>query len=995
VLSIGKLLPGRADYYLGTVANGVEDYYTGAGEAPGQWIGLGTKQLGLEGQVDGDQLHRVLEFEHPVTGERLTRGHAVAKVVGFDTTFCAPKSVSLLFGLGAPEVSNEVRNAHDAAVARSFAVFESVAQGRRGAGGHRVVAGDGFVGAAFRHRTSRNLDPHLHTHVVVANLVHAVEDDRWSALDARPLYQWCRTVGHLYQAELRHELTRRLGVEWQPIRDGLADVAGFPDTVITAFSTRRAEIEADLSGHGMSGAKAAQAAVYMTRAAKQLDVSTAELVGRWRAQAAELGLDGPALAAMLDRVAVSDVPVSGTPDADRLFARLAGPGGLTERTSSFDRRDVIEAICDALPAGGRTEAILELADGFLNSDHVVRLGDQADAALRRKDGMILPAGVEVERFSTPEMIAIEQQLLACAARRQDAGSGLARPEGLEAALAARPTVSDEQAAMVRQLCRSGAGVDLVEGVAGAGKTFALAAARDAWTASGLSVSGVCLAAKTARRLQDDTAIASSTLDALLLRVEAGARLSDVVVVDEAAMVGTRKLARLLAHAEHEGTKVVLIGDPRQLPEIDAGGAFSGLAKRLGAVELTDNRRQHEPWERAALAQLRHGDPDQAIDELLDHDRVHIAERAEDLHEQMIERWWNAHRDGGRVLLIAPTNVQVDQLNRHARGLLRAAGELYGPDHRIGDRAFAVGDRVLGLRNDRAIGILNGDDATVARIDPARRQLTVLADSGPVVVPYSYAERWFTHGYATTVHKAQGANVDRTLVLTDDTVSRPHLYTALSRGRISNDLFITARDWRAEFSHAPELEPDPLGALRLAARREPDRQLAIDSDDRFVPTEALRAEEHRLWKLLMTGPRDPSRELRQITKQLGDERAVLADARTRYARTEVDLDALGPLGRRLHPKQRTRLENQLDDDRRLIDTTTDKIATFSQMANGLAGDARRHRAWTIQHAPERQRLEEVRATLAARALVEPPGAEQGIDTGLQAQGLGRDDIGLGL
>jgi conjugative relaxase-like TrwC/TraI family protein len=993
VLSIGKLLPGRADYYLGTVANGVEDYYTGAGEAPGQWIGIGADRLDLDGEVDGQQLHRVLDFEHPTTGERLTRGHAVAKVVGFDTTFCAPKSVSLLFGLGDPEVSNEVRNAHDAAVARSFAVFESVAQGRRGAGGHRVVEGDGFVGAAFPHRTSRNLDPHLHTHVVVANLVHAREDDRWSALDARPLYQWCRTVGHLYQAELRYELTHRLGVEWQPVKDGLSDVAGFSDTVIAAFSTRRAEIEADLSDHGMSGARAAQAAVYMTRPSKQLDVPTVELVDRWRAQAAALGLDEQVVAAMLERATVSEVPVSGTPDAERLFARLAGPGGLTERTSSFDRRDVIEAICDALPQGGRTKEILELADGFVASGRVVRLGDRTDAALRRKDGTVLPAGVEVERFSTPEMIAIEQQLLAGAARRRHAGAGLARSVSVRAALEGRPTISDEQAAMVDRLCLSGAGVDLVEGVAGAGKTFALAATREAWAASGLSVSGACLAAKTARRLQDDTAIPSSTLDALLLRVEAGARLSDVVVVDEAAMVGTRKLARLLAYAEHAGTKVVLIGDPRQLPEIDAGGAFTGLAKRLGAVELTDNRRQHAPWERAALAQLRHGNPDRAIDQLLDHERVHIAERVEDLREQMIDRWWAAHTEGGEVLLIAATRVQVDQLNLHARRLLRTAGELYGPDHHIGDRDFAVGDRVLGLRNDRSVGILNGDEATVARIDPARRQLTVLGDAGPVVVPYRYAEQWLTHGYATTIHKAQGANVDRTITLADDTVSRPHLYTALSRGRISNDLYMTTRDWRAEFGHAPEVQPDALDGLRQAARREPARQLAIDTDDRLVPTEALRAEEHRLWKLLMTGPRDPSRELRQITKQLRDERAVLADARIRYARTELDLDALGPVGRRLHPKQRTRLENQLDNDRRHIDATGDRIATFSQLANGLAGDARRHRAWTIKTAPERERLEQIRTTIAARAAVESPGPEQRI--GLQPRGLDQDDIGLGL
>jgi conjugative relaxase-like TrwC/TraI family protein len=189
---------------------------------------------------------------------------------------------------------------------------------------------------------------------VVANLVHAAEDDRWSALDGRPLYQWCRTIGHLYQwcrtighlynAELRHELTRRLGVEWHPVKDGLTDIAGVPRHIIDAFSTRSAEIEADLAEHGLSGAKAAQDAVYFTRAAKTYDVNPAGLITRWRNEAEVLGLNTDALAATLDRARTRPAPVSGSAEADELFARMAGPEGLTAMSSMFGRRDVIEAI---------------------------------------------------------------------------------------------------------------------------------------------------------------------------------------------------------------------------------------------------------------------------------------------------------------------------------------------------------------------------------------------------------------------------------------------------------------------------------------------------------------------------------------------------------------------------------------------------------------------------------------------------------------------------
>jgi len=183
------------------VADGLEEYYTGAREAPGQWMGRSAERLGLSGEVDAEALHRVLDHRDPVSGTRLTRAQGAPKVPGFDATFCAPKSVSLLFALADPETSNEVRNAHDAAVSAALRVLEDVAaRARRGKAGTERVVAEGFVAAGFRHRTSRAGDPHLHTHVLAANLVYSPQDERWSALDARPLYGWAKTVGYLYEA---------------------------------------------------------------------------------------------------------------------------------------------------------------------------------------------------------------------------------------------------------------------------------------------------------------------------------------------------------------------------------------------------------------------------------------------------------------------------------------------------------------------------------------------------------------------------------------------------------------------------------------------------------------------------------------------------------------------------------------------------------------------------------------------------------------------------
>ncbi len=831
MLSVGVLKPGRQEYYLSTVASGLEDYYAGAGEAPGQWVGAASARLGLEGQVDGVELGAVLASLDPASGERLTRAQGAPKVPGFDATFNAPKSVSLLFALGSPEVSNEVRNAHDAAVASSLAFLESVgSRARRGKGGLTQVDGDGFVAAAFRHRTSREGDPHLHTHVVIANLVHSPDDGRWSALDARPLLGWAKTAGYLYEAELRWQLSRRLGVEWGPVRKGIADVEGIPQAAIREFSRRRQQIEDHLDERGLTTAKAAQVAAYATRKAKDMTVPAEGLVESWRRRAEGVGVDADVSASVCDvrtRWRVTQ------PAAERLFGEMASPTGLTEKRSTFGRRDVIQALCQNLPAGAPLDEVLAMAERFLVSEHVVALGDTGHQVMHRADGTVAPAKVDDARFTTPEMVATEQRLVAVTTRRQHERTGVAQRGHIDAAIAARPTLSGEQAAMVRRLCAGGAGVEIVEGVAGAGKTYGLAAAHDAWLASGYRVVGCALAARAARELQAGTGIASSTLDRVLFELDRpginGLTSSQVVVVDEAAMVGTRKLLRLLDHAERAGAKVVLVGDPRQLPEIDAGGAFAGLARRLEPATLVENRRQSEPWERAALARLRAGDTDRALDAYQAHGRIHHAADADGAKDRLVDDWHAARADGEQPVILAATRQQVADLNRRARQHLQQRGEV-GPDVLArGDVRFAIGDEVLALRNDYRLGVLNGTRGTLTGIDRDHHIVHVAVPDGErLLLPYGYlAAGHLTHAYALTIHKAQGMTTGRTLVLADDALTRELAYVALSRGRGRNDLYLAVDDPRAAERHHPEAVREPDHAVRDAVRQSGAKTMAVD------------------------------------------------------------------------------------------------------------------------------------------------------------------------
>ncbi|MGB3412450.1 MAG: MobF family relaxase [Microthrixaceae bacterium] len=236
-----RLGAGSEGYYLDQVVAGVEDYYAGAGEAPGVWL-ASSEMLGLEGRVDPEDLRAALLGVDPRSDVELHHGSG-RSVPGWDLTFRAPKSVSVLWGLADPEIANVVVAAHEAAMKVGLRYVEEWAGfTRTGRGGVNRVRGDGLIAAGFRHRTSRDGDPHLHTHVLVPNSVRT-PDGRWRTLDGRGLLVHMKTAGYVYDAQLRYGLTERLGVQWGPVVNGLADIDGIDREVRELFSKRRSAIE--------------------------------------------------------------------------------------------------------------------------------------------------------------------------------------------------------------------------------------------------------------------------------------------------------------------------------------------------------------------------------------------------------------------------------------------------------------------------------------------------------------------------------------------------------------------------------------------------------------------------------------------------------------------------------------------------------------------------------------------------------------------------------
>jgi conjugative relaxase-like TrwC/TraI family protein len=533
ILNIGKLVRDQADYYLDAVARNQEEYYTGTGEAPGYWLGRAAATLGLTGQASEEGLHRMLNGAHPRTAERLGSPPRDNRVAAFDLTFRAPKSVSLLYGLGGLNTTRHVRAAHEQAIADALAYLERhAAQVSRGHARAQQEHASGLVAAAYQHRTSRAGDPLLHTHVLVANLGQG-SDGRWTALDGRPIYWHAKTAGYLYQAVLRAELTRRIGVAWGPVRNGVADVRGLHRPVIEEFSQRRQQIHQRLAELGHHSARSAQTAALATRPSKRAGIGEATLRRSWHRRAAAFGITRHRLDGLLGQAATR------TPtDAElhRAFAHLASPDGLTLHTSTFTRRDVLQGLCDALPAGADlTVADLErLADAFLGCELVRPVATAPQPVWAGRDTRRPAASggglVGEWRFTTQELLDTEQAAVLAAASRQGDGAGVVPPPILDQVIAAhthtetnpgvtgdrrRPGLSDEQAALVRALVTSPDGVQLVNAKAGSGKTSVLRAARQAWQAAGYRVVGVALAARAARELQQSSGIAAGTMARLL------------------------------------------------------------------------------------------------------------------------------------------------------------------------------------------------------------------------------------------------------------------------------------------------------------------------------------------------------------------------------------------------------------------------------------------------------------------------------------------------
>ena len=444
--------------------------------------------------------------------------------------------------------------------------------------------------------------------------------------------------------------------------------------------------------------------------------------------------------------------------------------------------------------------------------------DRVMAAVRASPELVTLGkdGRGQERFTSRDMIAAEVRLERAGdelARRGDHGVGDRQRDAAIGAAEGRGLVlsGEQRDAFAHITGRDG--LASVIGYAGTGKSAMLGVAREAWEREGYQVRGAALSGIAAENLEGGSGIQSRTIASLEHgwaqgRDQLGPR--DVLVVDEAGMIGTRQIERVLSHARDAGAKVVLVGDPEQLQAIEAGAAFRSIAEQHGAAEITEVRRQRDDWQKEATRSLATGRTGEALHAYESRGMVQAADTREAARGELVDGWdrqRQAEPDKTRIIL-THTNAEVRALNEEARGRMRASGEL-GQDVGVtverGRRDFASGDRIMFLRNERSMGVKNGTLGTLEQVSDGR--MSVRLDGGERVgfnlKDYAHVD----HGYAATIHKSQGVTVDRAHVLATPGMDRHGAYVALSRHREGVQLHYGRDDFTDQRQLARDLSRD--------------------------------------------------------------------------------------------------------------------------------------------------------------------------------------------
>lgn len=841
----------------------VDDYMTSEG-GPGFLHGKGLEHFGLvEGQkAERETFADLYDGYYPGRKEKAvqnagTVGLPGGRQPGWNLVFRPGKDVASLWARATPEMRERIEKVvFLPALKEALSDLEESLTSRVGHGGEEKVKAN-LVMAVHYHRTSRAMDPLPHFHVLVLNLCSRVEDGKVSTgtVESKSIYARQKLFGALFDAAVYQKL-EQLGFLSQGEGHD-CKLQGIPQSLCDESSKRRKAIEQELRRTGKSGAAAAQMASLKTRERKRI-VPLAELLSGWHEMCDRHGFSQEKFLSLIR------TPPKRDPAQEIKPVMEAVEKDLTKRLSFFTEAKYLESVLVRARGKGLAVPFIQEAvrERLHDNHHLVHLGSRG----------------RNELYTTAEMWETEQNLLAAVERSKGRFSH-AVTEGTLSKVYAKRTLTAEQKEAVRQLTKGGelhgdgtvkgyGNVRVMVGMAGSGKSYTMAAVADAYRMEGYEMLACAISGKAAKGHEQDTGtkavtiakligseelgfrgdLEKTTADTLkhhgrqLLRAALGKKTfkeerirltsKHVLVIEEAGMVDTKSLQKLLNYAENaEGgpCRVLLLGDPRQLQPVLAGAPLHAIAERVretghGYAELKTITRQEDPQDREIVHLFADGEAEKALRAMADKGRLHVRRSHDEAAQALLERW----KTGGvrrpeEHLIFCQTNEETFQVNRMCQRERAKAGELHLHNLAINAGVARGGDRVLFTRNDRKAGVFNGDLGTVVGVDEDQEALKVVLDSGKTVLVSldDYGRANVRLGYAITTHKGQGATEQNSYILSTSEMTDLHMaYVQASRHKKECHIFCNESE-------------EGQGLMELAQRMSRERRKELAHEVRTV------------------------------------------------------------------------------------------------------------------------------------------------------------------
>lgn len=813
-----------------------EDYYVKGGEPPGVWAGIGATDLNLKGIIEDKDFANIMAGYSPNKKFALCQVPGEKHRPGWDLTFNAPKSVSVLWARADEQIRIGLQEAQKKAVLAALKLIEdNAAFTRRGSAGSKFEAVEGLVAGLFEHSTSRAQDPHLHTHMVIANIAPR-SDGSWGTIESRSIMLWQKAASSVYRASLAESL-RDLGFQIEQGKEAFR-VLGIPDSICKHFSKRSEVIKTELSRQSKANCRSKSADIIaLTTRERKSEINRSSLFLNWTNEMDELCFDKAAFNSIHSlKHDLSSIDID-SPILDEETVKDL----LTERMSTFRAQDAYE-LAAKLAIGNRQSAHCAnvVACNVLEAEHSIFLcRDWKNNAL----------------YTTKEVIETELGLKNLAVKLCSSNFNSIPRSAIDSAICNMSIeLSEEQLEAVFSACSSSQ-LSIIQGSAGAGKSASMGCVANAYRNSGRKVIGATIARSAANSLEKGAKIQSHTIARLLHALDSKTKplkRGDVLIVDEAGQVGTMHLEQILSHADKIGFRVVLVGEDKQLDAIEHGGVLRFLSQPeiVGTTRIETIRRQINSWDRQAVADFRDGYAGQALAQYAKRNQLTFSDGEDSTKQDLISAWQNFRQQNPdkKSMVIAQSWNDVLQLNSRMRHELQTDGvvglENIDVKGTVSDRDIdfkvSVGERIRFTKNDYKRSYTNGDIGTVTKVqlmDDGDIWIRVKLDTGRhtqfMISDYCNEDgrAYLTQAYAQTVYSSQGLTIDGDVfVYYTQYMDRAHSYVACSRHKDKAHIFANAEELSelipSDFEHAP-IEIGLREALAAQMSRDNRPKLAIE------------------------------------------------------------------------------------------------------------------------------------------------------------------------